>query len=201
MSKMTYLKKGLRYMKRPLILASNSARRKELMEMIGVPFTVCPAEHEEPVDENTLLEIAIEKVSLAKAQDVAKRYPDALVLGSDTVVAIGGDVLGKPKDREDCVRMLKKLSGRTHTVVTGFAFVSAEETYVSSEKTEVTFAKLSKEEIERYADTEEPYDKAGAYAIQGKSAVFVKGIKGDVYTVIGLPLQRVYQYLHKKNYL
>ena len=97
--------------------------------------------------------------------------------------------------------MLKKLSGRTHTVITGFAFVSAEETYVSSEKTEVTFAKLSKEEIERYADTEEPYDKAGAYAIQGKSAVFVKGIKGDVYTVIGLPLQRVYQYLHKKNYL
>ncbi len=188
-------------MNRPLILASNSARRKELMEMIGVPFTVCPAAHEEPVDPDTLLELSIEKISLAKAKEVAEKYPEALVLGSDTVVSIGGNVLGKPKDREDCVRMLKKLSGRTHTVITGYAFVSKEETFVSHEKTEVTFARLSDEEIEHYADTNEPYDKAGAYAIQGKSGVFVKGIKGDVYTVIGLPVRRVYEYLRKKKYL
>ena len=187
-----------------IILASGSPRRKEIFQILGFDFEVKTKETKEeyPAD------LPKEKVSEFLAELKAKAFENEvledeklIVITSDTTVVIDGEILGKPSGREGAIEMLKKLSGRTHTVITGFAFVSEEETYVSSEKTEVTFAKLSKEEIERYADTEEPYDKAGAYAIQGKSAVFVKGIKGDVYTVIGLPLQRVYQYLHKKNYL
>lgn len=171
------------------------------MEMIGVDFTVCPARKEEKPDLSLGVGKAIEKVALAKAEDVYRRNPDALVLGSDTVVVSKGRIFGKPLDGEDAGRMLRSLSGTVHEVVTGYAFVSAEETYSGFEATKVKFAELSGEEIDWYVHTEEPYDKAGAYAIQGKSAVFVEGIEGDVYTVIGLPVRRVYEYLRKKGYL
>ena len=185
-------------MKRKLILASASPRRKELLSLLGYDFECIPATKEEDIDLNLPLTQAIEKVSLAKAKDVYDKYPDALVLGSDTIVTIDSKILGKPKDENDGFRMLKLLSGRTHEVITGLAFVSKEEIYVTHEVTKVKFMELSDEEINDYLLTKEPQDKAGAYALQGKGGKFITSIEGDVYTVIGLPLNKVYVYLRSR---
>lgn len=183
-------------MKKKLILASASPRRKELLEQMGLAFRVCPAcgeeesVHREP--EKMVLELA-----LKKAQEVAqKTKEDALVIGSDTVVAFQGEILGKPADEEDAIRMLKGLQGASHMVYTGVAVVDARTGKVLlnfADGTEVSMYPMTEEWIRRYVKTGEPMDKAGAYAIQGGCSLWIRGIRGSYSTVVGFPAARFYQ--------
>lgn len=174
----------------PIVLASASPRRRELLTSIGLTFTVDPAD----VDEETLsdLDPLQQAVALAelKAEHVARRHGEALVIGADTIVTIDGMALGKPQDDEDARRMLRMLSGRTHEVITGVAVVDAATNRAASEaeRTLVTFRTLSEDEIARYVASGEPMDKAGAYAIQGLGALLVSRIVGCYPNVVGLPL-------------
>ncbi|WP_070120815.1 Maf family protein [Bacillus marinisedimentorum] len=173
-----------------LILASGSPRRKELLENAGISFEVVPSTIEERMDETKEVHDIVMSLALQKAADVAKSYPEGFVLGADTVVALDGEILGKPEDDMAAREMLKTLSGRVHTVYTGVALVTpqAEKTFYSS--TDVRFWNLTEEEIESYLASGEPYDKAGAYGIQGLGALFVKEISGDYFSVVGLPVSR-----------
>lgn len=177
------------------ILASQSPRRRELLGLILDEFEICPADADETLRPGAPLEEEIVRLSAAKALAVAKDAPDAVVIGSDTMVAIGDEVLGKPHDAADAVRMLRRLSGATHRVLTGVAVVRGEQVKTALSVTEVDFRALSEEEIARYVASGEPLDKAGAYGIQGKGAVLVRGIRGDFYTVMGLPVARLYELL------
>jgi septum formation protein len=183
----------------PLILASGSPRRKELLAQLGVPFTVVT----HSIDEDALTVAdpwkTAENLAIAKAETVAKLYPGHLVLGGDTVVALADDggwmQLGKPIDCGDAVRMLTLLSGRQHQVITGCALVSPVGTESMVASTKVTFRELSRNEIERYVDTGEPMDKAGGYGFQSGAAGFVVQLDGEIETVVGLPLSIVGQML------
>jgi septum formation protein len=177
---------------RPLILASASPRRKELLGLLGLPFEVVPSAFEEPSPETHPDPAAFaEHLAREKAVDVARRRRGALVLGADTVVALGERLYGKPAGPEDAARMLAELSGRTHRVITGVALAEGEgdadlESFAAS--TEVTFRRLQPEEIGAYVATGEPLDKAGSYAIQGRGGLLIEGIRGDYPNVVGLPL-------------
>lgn len=182
----------------PLVLASQSPRRRALLTQLGLTFTVVPSPHEElwPVGLST--DQAVKRLALDKAEAVAPEYRNALTLGADTVVVLDGSVLGKPADPHEAIRMLESLSGRTHTVYSGLALVHpvSERRVIDHVTTDVTFAPLSRNEIERYVAGGSPMDKAGAYGIQDDhGALFVEGIKGDYNNVVGLPLQRLYQLL------
>ena len=174
-----------------LILASASPRRRELLEMLGVKhFEVIPALGEElPHPELSPAELVCE-LSRAKASEVAAAVddPEALIIGADTVVAIDNAVLGKPKDAGDAHCMLRLLSGRTHEVFTGVTVLHGGGVYTACERTAVRFRALTEGEIDAYVATGEPLDKAGAYGIQGKGSLFVEGIEGDFFNVMGLPL-------------
>lgn len=176
----------------PLILASASPRRKELIRLLGVPFEVAPSGYEERLPEEHP-EPAVLAVHLAteKALDVARGHGNALVLGADTVVALGARVYGKPADPDDANRMLRELSGRTHQVITGVALVQDGDARTFAEMTEVRFRALDEREIAAYVATGEPMDKAGAYAIQGYGAVLIEWIEGDYPNVVGLPVMRL----------
>lgn len=184
--------------KASIILASASPRRRELLGMICHDFSVIVSECEEIVSSTVPEEVTIE-LSKQKAQAVAKGRADAVVIGADTVVSIDGEILGKPKDREDACRMLRMLSGRTHQVSTGVtilqtgadADVKGESRF--AETTLVHVAPLSESELASYLDTDEPYDKAGAYGIQGMFGKFITGIEGDYNNVVGLPVHRLYE--------
>ncbi len=184
--------------KASIILASASPRRRELLGMICHDFSVIVSECEEIVSSTVPEEVTIE-LSTQKAQAVAKGRADAVVIGADTVVSIDGEILGKPKDREDACRMLRMLSGRTHQVSTGVtilqtgadADVKGESRF--AETTLVHVAPLSESELASYLDTDEPYDKAGAYGIQGMFGKFITGIEGDYNNVVGLPVHRLYE--------
>ncbi len=180
------------------ILASNSPRRKEILQMLGIDFTIIPAKNEAEIPENLLIEKGVEQVAYLKAKEVFDLNPESTVLGADTVVVIDGEILGKPKNKEEAYCMLKKLSGKTHQVITGVALIKKGKTVTFSETANVTFAEITDEEINNYILTGEPFDKAGSYAIQGKSAVFVKKLNGDFFTVVGLPCRRLYEEL--KNF-
>jgi len=172
-----------------LILASGSPRRKQLLSTLGIPFDVKPSDADETLPENMEISKSVEAVALRKAQHVAGQYAaDALVLGADTVVVLDGCVLCKPADRDDAIRMLKMLSGRTHRVITGVAFAGSSFERVFSVLTEVRFRELSNEQISWYTSLDEPYDKAGAYAIQEKGAFMTAAITGSFTNVIGLPM-------------
>ncbi|MDD6466819.1 MAG: Maf family protein [Erysipelotrichaceae bacterium] len=186
-------------MKRNLILASASLRRQELLQLCHVPFTIEVSQIQEVIDPTLPLEQAIEQVAYQKAADVFQRNPEALVLGSDTIVVIDDQILGKPKDKEDARRMMNLLSGRTHQVITGVCLLSQEERRLFHQVAEVTFVKMSQEEIEHYISLDEPYDKAGGYALQGEAAIYISSIKGDYYSIVGLPVQLVYQHLKEIN--
>ena len=180
-----------------IILASGSPRRKEILEQVGAVFAVIVSEKEEnPV--NTLPEEAVKELSLMKAVDVAGTVSEnTVVIGADTVVAYQGQILGKPRDREDAFRMLSLLQGREHQVYTGVAILikrsgREEERIQFYEKTDVSVASMDQEQIDSYIATGEPMDKAGAYGIQGRFAVHVREIKGDYYNVVGLPVHAVY---------
>jgi septum formation protein len=184
-------------MSEPIVLASASPRREALLALIGIPCVIRPAHHsvEPPVCDSDDPGPRAEAAALAKAEPVAAEHPGALVLGADTVVVIGDRVLGKPASPGEAVEMLRALSGRSHRVYTGLALVRDELRSVAHEVTEVTMRTFGDDEIAAYVATGEPRDKAGAYAIQGKGAVLVSGIRGDYYNVVGLPLARLAEML------
>ena len=179
------------------ILASQSPRRKEILEMLGIDFTIIPATNEAEIPNNMPIRYGVTQVAYLKAIEVFRNHPDSTVLGADTVVIIDNEILGKPKDKEEAFSMLKKLSGKSHQVITGVALIKKGKTVTFCDQATVTFAKLTDEEINDYIETNECFDKAGSYAIQGKSAKFVKKIDGDYYAVVGLPCQKLYQALKR----
>ena len=183
---------------RKIILASASPRRRELLEQGGIPFTVIPSQAEEKITTEQPGQ-AVEELSYLKCSDIyEKSLGDVLVIGADTVVASEGKILGKPSSQKDAVKMLQSLQGREHEVYTGVTIMAREgneNRKTFHEKTKVVFYPMSDEEIRSYVNTGEPMDKAGAYGIQGKSAVFIKEISGDYNNVVGLPLARLYQEL------
>lgn len=170
------------------IVASGSPRRKELLSNSGFEFEVIPSDADETLEEGTHAFDAVEELSKRKALSVSKKNPGAVVLGCDTVVSLGGKILGKPHNEAEAFSMLSSLSGKEHEVFTGVFVTDGEksESFVSC--TKVEFYPLSKETIESYIATKEPMDKAGAYGIQGFGSVLVKKIDGDYFTVMGLPI-------------
>lgn len=173
-----------------LMLASGSPRRKELLTRVFLSFDISVSQTNETFDPESAPDEVVQTLARRKAQDVAKRFPDHAVLGADTVVAIDGHILGKPADRVDAKAMLKKLSGRSHAVHTGVVIVTTQDVCCFSEVTHVRFWNLEDSEIDDYIETGEPFDKAGAYGIQGLGATLVKEIHGDYFNVVGLPLSR-----------
>lgn len=180
------------------VLASASPRRKELMKKIIADFIIDPSDCDENISGQPLEKVS-ENLALRKAEDVFPRHPEDVVIGSDTTVICDGKLFGKPVDREDAKRMLETLSGREQYIISGVAIISKKGKEVFSEKTTVYFRELTDEDIERYLDTDEPYDKAGAYAIQGKAADFVTRIEGDLDNVIGFPVSRIKEVLNTMN--
>jgi septum formation protein len=180
----------LRDLGRPIVLASQSPRRAEILRAHGLEFTVEPAE----LDESALPDEApaphVERLALEKARAVADRHRESAVLGCDTVVVIDGEILGKPRDVADARATIARLAGREHRVLSSVAIVCTELDHaaVSHRVTRVRFRELDREEIARYVATGEPMDKAGSYGIQGHGALLVEGIEGDYFNVMGLPI-------------
>lgn len=178
-----------------IVLASASPRRRELLSQIGIPFEVVPGDIDE---ENTELSGTpgqkAEQLAHMKAANVAARLESGLVLGADTIVVCDDEIFGKPADEEDARRMLMKLGGREHQVITGIALVDASsgKARTAHEITTVRFSELTGREIDVYIASGEPFDKAGAYAIQGRAAIFVESLDGCYSNVVGLPLRRLY---------
>lgn len=191
-----------------IYLASASPRRKELLKQVGISFKTMPSTVEEKITKTEPQEV-VEELSYQKAVDVCGRLAaegmeDFVVIGADTVVSCWGEILGKPKDRKDAVRMLQKLQGGSHQVYTGvtlaWKYKEMAPMYATfSECTDVTMYTMTEEEIRRYVDSGEPMDKAGAYAIQGLCAAYIQGICGDYNNVVGLPVGRVCQELKKRG--
>lgn len=172
------------------ILASASPRRKEILTLSGFSFDIIPSDADEKVSEGLTAEETVEALAKLKAQAVFKNYPNQVVFGCDTVVSLDGEILGKPKDNEEAFSMLKKLSGKTHKVSTGVCVISKDKECCFSDTTYVTFYPLSDETIRSYISTGECSDKAGAYGIQGFGSVLVSEIKGDYFSVMGLPVAK-----------
>lgn len=182
-----------------IILASGSPRRKALLERIGIIPEIIPSDVDESVESENPEEI-VKILSRRKAEAVASDVPEGkIVLGADTVVAADGKVLGKPVDHRDAARMIRMLSGKTHQVYTGVTLISVgkDRSVTFAEKTDVHVYPMSDREIETYAQSEEPMDKAGGYGIQGAFSAFIRGIDGDYSNVVGLPVGRVWQELKK----
>lgn len=180
-----------------IILASQSPRRREILEKCGISFTVEPADLDESINDSRPLQEEIMRLAERKAESVLQRHPDAVVIGSDTVVTIDHRVLGKPKDKQQAHDMLKSLQGRTHQVITGLAILSREHTFTDVSISDVTFCRMSDEEIDRYISCGECMDKAGAYGIQGTAGRYITEIHGDYYSIMGLPLHIAYRELSK----
>ena len=183
-----------------LILASASPRRRELLSIITPRFTVRTSDCDETIAPGTGPVAAVRELSLRKAAAVWAALPQkeaAAVIGSDTVVYIDGEILGKPHSREEAVSMISRLSGRSHTVCTGVTVITAEETRTFHETTEVHFYPLSPQEVEWYCSLKEPYDKAGAYGIQAAGALLVQGLTGDYFNVMGLPVAALARHLRE----
>ena len=176
-----------------IILASKSPRRKEMMGLLFPQFEVQASDVDETLPEGVSLGRAVELLALRKGQAVAGAGPDALVIAADTLVTLGSVVLGKPTGREDAARMLRLLSGRVHQVYTGVALLEGERTNRFHCVTDVEFSPLTEEEIRWYLSTGEPFDKAGAYGIQGYGARFIRGIREDFFNVMGLPVNELYR--------
>lgn len=173
-----------------IVLASASPRRRELLEMLGLTVIVRPSGTEEKIGSLTDPQEIVTALAEQKARSVPRK-PEELILAADTVVAIDRRILGKPKDEADAFRMLSLLSGREHSVFTGFCLLRGEESILGAEETKVFFRSLSPAVIQRYLATGEPFDKAGAYGIQGKGCCLAEGIQGDFYNVVGLPVSRI----------
>ncbi|MFZ4450556.1 Maf family protein [Salibacterium aidingense] len=174
-----------------LILASKSPRRKELLGQAGYRFRARPSRVSERLNGLLRPEEAVEALASQKAEEVYSRHSDGVVLGADTLIAHQHEILGKPGSKEEAEAMLGALSGQTHEVFTGVALYSRSANHVFHVKTEVTFYPLERWQISSYLSTSEPYDKAGAYGIQGQGCLFVESIAGDYYNVMGLPISRL----------
>ena len=183
----------------PLILASFSPRRRELLRMLEIPFEVIPSHIEENgMDGETPQEHAA-RLAQAKAREVGKQFKNRWILGADTIVFIDGEILGKPRDKAEAAAMLKKLSGREHTVLTGFFICHPELNRSASEvvESQVHIKELSDREIKGYIKTNEPFDKAGAYAVQGVGMFMIKKVFGSYTNVVGLPVCEVVEALRR----
>ena len=185
------------------VLGSSSPRRAELLRKAGINFEVIVPENinEEQISADPVSHVL--ELSRKKAENVAKKVNDSLILGADTVVVLNGEILGKPKDGEDAFKMLKKLSGKEHLVYTGISLVDKDKERILSgyQLTKVKFNQLKDKEIKDYIDTGEPLDKAGAYGIQGMGNFLVEKIEGDMDNVIGLPLRKLEELLKKNQKL
>lgn len=199
---------------RIIILASQSPRRKELLTQAGIRYHVEPSQKEEIITSQSSGEV-VQELAMQKALDVIERHPEknVLVIGADTLVAFNDSIMGKPQNAQEAEAMLEKLQGNTHQVYTGVAILWRDENNRIEEingilneniaelhfyeRTEVEFYPMTKAEITQYIATGEPMDKAGAYGIQGKCAIYIRGIEGDYNNVVGLPIARIYQELAK----
>ena len=183
-----------------VILASASPRRQELLRQVGIEPKVEPSQLEEVITSRDPAQVVME-LSGQKAADIAEKHrgENGVIIGADTVVAADGVILGKPKDRADAIKMIGMLQGRSHQVFTGVTLIEAVSgrTITFYEKTDVHVYPMTQEQINSYADTGEPMDKAGAYGIQGSFAAYIRGIEGDYTNVVGLPVGRVCQELMK----
>ena len=177
------------------ILASASPRRRELFGLISDDFRIVPSNAEETAPDGIAAENLPERLARLKAGDIAAKYPFDTVIGADTVVILDGKVLGKPENPEDAVRMLTALSGKRHKVITGCAVCKNGACRSFSSVTEVEFYPLDDREISDYVATGEPLDKAGAYGIQGRGALFVKSVNGDYFNVVGLPVAALRRFI------
>ena len=189
------------------VLASGSPRRKELLEQLGMQFVISSAHGEEIITKEQPWEI-VEELSMQKATEVAERYEaehgvqdNTVVIGADTIVAYGAEIMGKPKSRQHAIEMLSKLQGHIHQVYTGVTLIimtgKDRKVICFHEKTEVEMYPMTQAQIDAYVSTGEPMDKAGAYAIQGRCAAYIKGICGEYNNVVGLPIARLSQELSK----
>jgi len=174
-----------------VVLASQSPRRRELLTLVGIAHEVMPADIDESYLVGETPRAHCERLAREKAAAIAARVPDALTIGSDTIVVIDGEVLGKPRDADDAAQVLRRLSGRAHTVFTAVAVDWQGTVRSAVEEVEVTFRALTGAEVAAYVATGEPMDKAGSYGIQGYGATIVTRIDGDYFAVMGLPVQRM----------
>jgi septum formation protein len=184
-----------------IILASKSPRRKYLLSRAGLTFTVVPSAFDESTISLSSPALYARVLAESKAREVSEKYPEAWVIGADTIVLIDGLVLGKPGSIDEARSMLYRLSGQTHQVLTGYCICcrSADRFFSETVKTDVTFKKLTEEEIEWYIHTDEPFDKAGAYAVQGLGTFLVKSIHGSYTNVVGLPVCEVIEFLIREG--
>ena len=171
-----------------LILASKSPRRVEILKNIGAEFEIIPANADESVEDGMKPSDAVMEISKRKALCILEKYTDAFIISADTVVVSEGEIIGKPKDKDHAFKILKGLSGKKHSVLTGFTLCTKDKLYCSYVSTDVDFRELTDKEILDYIESGEPMDKAGAYGIQEKGSVFVTGICGDYFNVMGLPV-------------
>ena len=184
----------MKFLREKLVLASSSPRRTELLNRAGWPHEVIVAGIDESVRPNEKPAAYVERLACSKAEAVAQRLEEGVVLGADTTVVVENQILGQPQDDADARRMLRLLSGKWHDVLTGVALVRVGgETRVAHEATRVRFAEMSESEIDWYIASGEPVGKAGAYGIQGKAALFIEEIEGDYFNIMGLPIRLVYE--------
>ena len=182
------------HLREKLVLASGSPRRAEILERAGWPHEIIVAGIDETVLPNEEAAAYVQRLARSKAEAVASRLEEGLVLGADTTVVVANQILGQPVDDADARRMLRLLNAKWHDVLTGVAIVRVGgDTRVAYEKTRVRFAEMSEQEIDWYVATGEPFGKAGAYGIQGKASLFIEEIEGDYFNIMGLPIRLVYQ--------
>jgi septum formation protein len=182
---------------RNIILASKSLRRQELLSKITTDFKIETADIDETINPENEIKKELESLAIKKAEVIFKKNPDSIVIGSDTIVVLNEQVLLKPKNKEDARSILLKLSGNTHYVYTSVAIISEEKIISFVDESTVEFFNLTNEEIEKYINTKDPYDKAGAYGIQGPAALFINKINGDYYSIMGFPISKIYHHLKK----
>lgn len=188
--------------KHPLVLASQSPRRNELLSHYGIPFEVLPSDKPEPSPDSYQTPLGyVLACAEQKAEDVAKRRKEALVIGADTIVVLDGDILLKPQDKRQATDYLSRLSGKTHEVITAVAVRQGASEMSFHERVKVRFYELPESWIDAYTDAEDPYDKAGAYGIQTVSGLFVQSIEGDYNAVVGLPVGQLLQHLVNAGYI
>lgn len=184
-------------MNKHYVLASQSPRRRELMNQMGVLFTTVSPKVDETLRKGDSLEAALENLAVRKAENVLDRYPENVIIAADTLVVLNGKLMGKPKDEEDARRMLKALSGKVHQVITAVCIMDKNHHESFHSITEVEFYDYQEDLVNQYVSSRQAFDKAGAYGIQDKGALFIKAIRGDYYTVMGLPIGELYQRLQK----
>jgi len=186
-------------MKKKIILASASPRRRELLKHLGLTFEVIPSKIEEDVKDGEEPCEHVLRLARLKAQEIARDQDSAVIIGADTIVVLGGEILGKPKDEEEAFAMLSQMSGRVHRVFTGFCVLDASDgsEYSEAVESKVRFKHLTPEEIRGYIKTGEPMDKAGAYAVQGRGSYMIKEIQGSYTNVVGLPLCELVEVLSR----